>query len=130
MTKTKVILNTLGELERELRYAREAFEKAYFMNRPWARMEILAEDIADAKHAYLVAKEEYAALDKKVVKKPLKHFYIGGPGWFVVRCKNLTEAKTMGIQEYGRRGLIVVREATANEIAAYINQRGEEAMTL
>lgn len=59
----------------------------------------------------------------------MKNYYVEGTGWFVVTAPNKKAALAIGAAEYARENVRVVRRATPQEVADYINQKGEAAMS-
>ena len=74
------------------------------------------------------AKAELEA--KNVYNKPdgLSNYYVEGSGWFVVRTNNQRKARAIGVKEYGRGNVKLVRIATLDEVRSYLAQRGPTAL--
>lgn len=56
-----------------------------------------------------------------------KHYYVDGyGGWFVVHTVNAKRARSIGVAEYGRGGVRLVRPATVSDVGAYKRAHGDD----
>ena len=59
----------------------------------------------------------------------MKNYYVEGQsGWFVVGAANKRVAHSVGVSEFGRGYVRIVREATKAETDSFVAQKGEKAL--
>lgn len=60
----------------------------------------------------------------------MNYFVEGWGYWFVVAAKNKREAKSIGVEEWGRGMVKDVRRATQQEVDSYVTQKGKRALAI
>ena len=61
----------------------------------------------------------------------IKNYFVKSySGWFVVKCRTKRNARSVGVEEFGRGMVNEVREATQNEVDSFVYLKGEEAMVV
>lgn len=58
----------------------------------------------------------------------MKNYYVEGTGWFVVSARNKREARSVGVDEFGRGNVRFVREASQDEVEDFVSQKGKDAL--
>jgi hypothetical protein len=66
-------------------------------------------------------------LEAKMAKEYLRRFYFvetWNGSWYVIKAQNKVEARSHGVQEFGRGGVKDVRLADDGDVKSYIHNKG------